>query len=606
MSEINSFVTAETVSEKQNNIATLARFIGSLRLLRKVLPPTLLVILLAAATPPYFLWFTGELVRCGATESCSVTHSLFSWEIVLPATTATLLQLVILAMACRVGAWMLFELTGQWSTQYIQADMMRSVSGVRTTFFDENPSGRLINRLIGDYSMLRLEGVMSIGDTVNGFAEVLCVGLLIMLANPIAGALIIPVVLLYGAFQAQLAPMMSHARELRAVRVGEALHRETDLIEGRTIFALYGKHQNLLSRIRRAFGESLDIQLFYCSLTSWGMLWMGAISATYAIVVYSFLVYGIHTGAVTTTLAAVIITAVFNLNNQFFSLAWDLSFMGETASHARRAFYMIDLPDQSTEESALPGFVTPRTAADADSWLQGDITFDDYAMSYRADSPRILEHLTMTIPAGMKVGIVGRTGAGKSSLMQALFRMVYHQAGDICIGGRSVFSLEVDQLRRHFGVVPQDPYLFSGTIRMNLTAGVSGITDEKLAAALRTVGLAVELDASVQEGGKDYSVGERQLLCLARLILLDKPFVLMDEPTSALDRETDEKVQRLLRTELANKTVITIAHRLESLEHYDLILELADGRLIRQGKPAELMPDLRQRYAEVPDTALQE
>jgi ABC-type multidrug transport system fused ATPase/permease subunit len=122
------------------------------------------------------------------------------------------------------------------------------------------------------------------------------------------------------------------------------------------------------------------------------------------------------------------------------------------------------------------------------------------------------------------------------------------------------------------------------------------VSDEALRETLKTVNLDVDLDAKVLEGGKDYSVGERQLLCIARLILLDKRYILMDEPTSSLDRKTDEQIQRLMRTVFADKTVITIAHRLESLGYYDLILELAEGRLLRQGTPAELIPALQSQY----------
>lgn len=586
-----NFVTAEEVSAEQNNIKTLARFASNLTLLRKILVPTLLVIFFAAAIPPYFLWFVGQMVSCVSATGCEVTHELGSFSIVLPATLSTLVVLVILAMFCRVGAWTLFELSGQWSTQAIQADMMKAVSGVRTTFFDENPSGRLINRLLGDYGMLRLEGVMSMGDTTNGLAEVLCVGVLIMVANPVAGMLIVPVVMLYVALQSQLAPMMSHARELRAVKIGEALHRETDLIEGRTIFTLYGRQENLLQRIYRAYGDSMNIQLFYARLMAWGMLWMGLISAIYSVVVYAFLVYGLHSGLISTALAAVIITAVFNLNSIFFGLAWDMSFLGETASHARRAFFMIDLPHESSQEMATLPLVEPRQAQ-----LQGDIVFDNYAMSYRADLPRILDGFSVTIPEGVKVGVIGRTGAGKSSLMQSLFRMVYRQDGDIRIGGESIFELEVNCLRSHFGVVPQDPYLFAGTIRMNLAGELTHLDDGKLQDALERVGLTLNLDAEVLEGGKDYSVGERQLLCIARLLLLDKSFILMDEPTSSLDRKSDDRIQQLMRTGLADKTVITIAHRLESLEHYNLIIEMAGGRLLRQGPPAQLIQALTARY----------
>jgi ABC-type multidrug transport system fused ATPase/permease subunit len=217
-------------------------------------------------------------------------------------------------------------------------------------------------------------------------------------------------------------------------------------------------------------------------------------------------------------------------------------------------------------------------------------------MSYRNDTPLILDQFSVTIPAGMKVGIVGRTGAGKSSLMQALFRMVYHRAGDIRIGGKSIFGVDINCVRSHFGVVPQDPYLFAGSIRFNLAGELQDVCDVELREALKTVNLDVDLDAKVLEGGKDYSVGERQLLCIARLILLDKHYILMDEPTSSLDRKTDEQIQRLMRTVFADKTVITIAHRLESLEHYDLILELAEGRLLRQGTAAELIPALQSQY----------
>lgn len=595
-----NFVTAEEVSAEQNNIKTLYRFIASLSLLKKVIVPTLLVIFFAAATPPYFLWLLGEVIDCGNNPGCTITHSFSGIDILVPATLSTLLMIALIAMFTRVAAWMAFELSGQWSTQEIQGQMMQAISGVRTTFFDENPSGRLINRLLGDYGMLRLEGVMSIGDTTNGLAEVLCVGLLIMVANPVAGALIVPVVLLYGALQLQLAPMMSHAREIRAVRIGDALHRETDLIEGRTIFTLYNKQRNLLDRIYKAFDASMNIQLFYCKLMSWGMLWMGMISAGYAIIVYGFLVYGLHTGTVTATVAAVIITAVFNLNNLFFGLAWDMSFLGETASHARRAFFIIDLPDQVTEESRVH---TSLEGTD-DVPLSGDIVFDQYAMSYRRDQPRILNNLSLVIPEGSKVGIVGRTGAGKSSFMQSLFRMVYHQAGDIRIGDRSIFSVSVDCVRRQFGVVPQDPYLFAGTIRFNLSGDLPDIDDHALASVLETVGLKIGLDDTVLEGGKDYSVGERQLLCLARVILFDKQYVLMDEPTSSLDRRTDNRIQTLMHTVLRDKTVITIAHRLESLEHYDLIVELSDGQLLRQGTPERMIHLLRRQYAETSHQAI--
>ncbi|MBQ75117.1 MAG: hypothetical protein CMQ20_08845 [Gammaproteobacteria bacterium] len=111
-----NFVTAEEISAKQNNITTLVRFASGLTLLRRILVPTLVVILFAAAVPPYFLWFVGQLVTCGSDVACDVTHSFMDWDLVIPVTPTTLVVLTLLAMFCRVAAWTLFELSGQWST----------------------------------------------------------------------------------------------------------------------------------------------------------------------------------------------------------------------------------------------------------------------------------------------------------------------------------------------------------------------------------------------------------------------------------------------------------------------------------------------------------
>ena len=148
-----NFVTVEEVSAKQNNIKTLIRFAGSLSLLHKLMAPTLLVMFFAAAIPPYFLWFVGEMLGCFGEAGCSVTHEFMNSEVVVPATISTLVMLVLLAMFCRISAWMLFELSGQWSTQNVHRDLMQNMSNVRTTFYDENPSGRLLNRMLSDWGM---------------------------------------------------------------------------------------------------------------------------------------------------------------------------------------------------------------------------------------------------------------------------------------------------------------------------------------------------------------------------------------------------------------------------------------------------------------------
>jgi ABC-type multidrug transport system fused ATPase/permease subunit len=157
--------------------------------------------------------------------------------------------------------------------------------------------------------------------------------------------------------------------------------------------------------------------------------------------------------------------------------------------------------------------------------------------------------------------------------------MVYVHGGDIRIGGRSIHSMDIRCVRRLFGVVPQFPYLFSGSLRSNLDrTGI--LSDPQLKDALQSVGLNYSLEHEVIEGGQNLSLGERQLLCLARVIAADRPVVLMDEPTSGLDPRTDARIHEILQDSLRGKTVLTIAHRRESLGNYDRVIEMQSGKVI--------------------------
>jgi ABC-type multidrug transport system fused ATPase/permease subunit len=149
--------------------------------------------------------------------------------------------------------------------------------------------------------------------------------------------------------------------------------------------------------------------------------------------------------------------------------------------------------------------------------------------------------------------------------------------------------MPIDQARALFAVVPQDPYLFEGTIRSNIDR-LGEYNDSELREALAKTQLSLDLDMQLLEGGSNLSLGQRQLLCLARVIVTKRPFVIMDEPTSAVDTITDAAIQSALRTALHDRTIITIAHRLETLARMDRIVELEDGVVVKDGPPSLLLP----------------
>ncbi|CAJ0569827.1 unnamed protein product, partial [Mesorhabditis spiculigera] len=224
---------------------------------------------------------------------------------------------------------------------------------------------------------------------------------------------------------------------------------------------------------------------------------------------------------------------------------------------------------------------------------KGDIRFDNFSLRY--DDSLALREITANIDGNQKVGVVGRTGAGKSSLLKALFRMNKASTGRIFIDGVDINCLQLRDLRSHLAIIPQEPVLFVGTVRRNLDP-FKEYSDEALWTALDQVELKEAVSelsgtllAEVQEGGANFSVGQRQLFCLARALLRNSKILVIDEATANVDPHTDELIQKTIRRQFANSTVLTIAHRLHTIMDSDRVMVLKDGRLIEFAHPYELL-----------------
>ena len=236
------------------------------------------------------------------------------------------------------------------------------------------------------------------------------------------------------------------------------------------------------------------------------------------------------------------------------------------------------------------------------SWPEkGEIVFDNVLMRYRAGLPLVLQGLDLVVAGGERIGIVGRTGAGKSSIMSTLFRLVELSGGSISIDGVNIATVGLYDLRSRLAIIPQDPTLFRGTVRSNLDP-FDEHDDLKLWSALRQADLVdadskledksshsrIHLDSVVEEEGLNFSLGQRQLMALARALVRGSQIIVCDEATSSVDMETDQKIQRTIATGFKGKTLLCIAHRLKTIIGYDRICVMDSGRIAELDTPIRL------------------
>jgi ATP-binding cassette subfamily B protein len=269
------------------------------------------------------------------------------------------------------------------------------------------------------------------------------------------------------------------------------------------------------------------------------------------------------------------------------ALAQRYTLLQNAMAGAERVFGVLDL-DEADAPALADHPRTPEPSA-------GALAFDHVTFEYKPGVP-VLSDLTFAIKPGEKVAVVGPTGAGKSTLASLLLRLYDPTTGTVRVDGHDVLALERGELRRRFAVVPQDVFLFPGTVASNVAIGDETPDMARVEAALRRID-AYDLlsrrpggiQARVDERGENFSAGERQLIAFARAIYRDAPLIILDEATASVDSDTEARIQRALLELMKGRTALIIAHRLSTVRAADRILCLQRGRLVEQGTHAELL-----------------
>ncbi|KAL8492102.1 hypothetical protein ACS0TY_023647 [Phlomoides rotata] len=303
-------------------------------------------------------------------------------------------------------------------------------------------------------------------------------------------------------------------------------------------------------------------------------------------------------GVIDPSVVGLAVTYGLNLNMLQASAVRNLSFMENSIISVERILQYTCIPCE-------PPLVVESNRPESGWPIQGEVNIRDLQVRYGPHMPFVLRGLTCTFFGGKRTGIVGRTGSGKSTLIQTLFRIVEPTVGQILIDGINISSIGLHDIRSRLSIIPQDPTMFEGTVRNNLDP-LEEYTDEQIWEALDKCQLGDDvrkktqkLDSAVSENGENWSVGQRQLVCLGRVLLKKSKVLVLDEATASVDTATDNLIQQTLKNHFDNSTVITIAHRITSVLDSHMVLLLDNGVVKEHDSPAKLLEDKSSSFAKL-------
>uniref|UniRef100_A0A6Q2X0G2 ATP-binding cassette, sub-family C (CFTR/MRP), member 2 n=1 Tax=Esox lucius TaxID=8010 RepID=A0A6Q2X0G2_ESOLU len=486
------------------------------------------------------------------------------------------------------------------ASRILHSQLLKNILRVPMVFFDTTPSGRVVNRFAKDIFTVDEAIPQSFRSWIMCFLGVLGTLFAICLATPIFTAIIIPLAVIYYFVQRFYVATSRQLRRLDSVSRSPIYSHFGETMSGLSVIRAYGHQDRFLKHNEKVIDENLKSVYPWVVSNRWLAIRLEFLGNL--VVFFSAMLAVISRDTLDSGLVGLSISYALNVTQ---TLNWLVRMTSELETNIVAVERISEYTKLENEADWVSG------QRPSEKWPEaGRLRFENYKVRYRPELDLVLHGITCNIESTEKIGIVGRTGAGKSSLTNCLFRIIEAAEGRILIDGIDIASLGLHDLRSRLTIIPQDPVLFSGTLRMNLDP-FETFSDEEIWGVLELShlkdyvgGLQEGLNHEVSEGGENLSVGQRQLLCLARALLRKSRILILDEATAAVDLETDDLIQTTIRQEFAHCTVLTIAHRLHSILDSNRVMVLDAGKIVEFDSPSTLFNQQGHFYSMAKDAGI--
>ncbi|XP_034128605.1 multidrug resistance-associated protein 1 isoform X17 [Drosophila guanche] len=460
-------------------------------------------------------------------------------------------------------------------------------------FFDTTPKGRILDRCSNDINCLDLVMPINIRMVMSTGFQVLATIVVISMSTPIFLAVVVPIALLYYFAQRFYVATSRQLMRLESVSRSPIYSHFGETVTGASTIRAYNVGDRFIDESDAKVDKNQVCKYPSVIANRWLAIRLEMVGNLIILFASLFAVLG---GQTDPGLVGLSVTYALQVTQT-------LNWLVRMSSDIETNIVSVERIKEYGETKQEAAWELEQDKNKPQHWPEeGRVEFQNFQVRYREGLDLVLRGVSFNITGGEKVGIVGRTGAGKSSLTLALFRIIEAAGGRIMIDGVDIAGMGLHMLRSRLTIIPQDPVLFSGSLRMNLDP-FEIKTDDEIWKALELAhlksfvkSLTGGLNQEISEGGENLSVGQRQLVCLARALLRKTKVLILDEATAAVDLETDDLIQKTIRTEFKECTVLTIAHRLNTIMDSDKVIVLDKGQITEFASPTELLDNPKSAF----------